>query len=80
MVDGKSVCAGWQSLLEPYRGVFTRPGWRRFAQWVTGMALCQEEQILTRALLAMGLEDQWSAQERFAAEATPIYWARKRRT
>ena len=66
MVDDRFLCAGWQSLLKSYGQAFTRPGWRRFSQWVTGMVLCQEDHMLTRTLLASDSADQWSAQERFA--------------
>ena len=40
VLDGKSLGATWRSLLDAYRGVFTRPRWKRFGQWVVGMALC----------------------------------------
>jgi hypothetical protein len=33
----------WLSLLSPFALVFTRPGWGRFVQWVTGMVLRWEE-------------------------------------
>jgi DDE superfamily endonuclease len=46
--------------------VFTRPGWVRFAQWITGMILCWEEHTLTQILTALGLESRWRVLEHFA--------------
>jgi hypothetical protein len=56
----------WLSLLSPFAAVFTRPGWVRFVQWVTGMVLGWEEHTLTQLLTAMGLEARWRVLERFA--------------
>jgi hypothetical protein len=36
--------------------VFTRPGWMRFGQWVTGMELCWEEPTMMPIVTALGLE------------------------
>jgi DDE superfamily endonuclease len=56
----------WLSLLSPFAAVFTRPGWVRFVQWVTGMVLCWEEHTLTQLLTALGLESRWRVLEHFA--------------
>lgn len=56
----------WVSLLSAFAPVFTRPGWVRFVQWVTGMVLCWEEHTLTQILTALGLESRWRALEHFA--------------
>jgi DDE superfamily endonuclease len=56
----------WLSLLSPFASVFTRPGWVRFVQWVTGMVLCWEEHTLTQILTALGLESRWRVLEHFA--------------
>jgi hypothetical protein len=56
----------WVSLLSTFAPVFTRPGWIRFAQWVTGMVLCWEEHTLTQILTALGLESRWRVLEHFA--------------
>ena len=32
---------------------FTRPGYVRFAQWLTGMVLCPEEHTITQILTTM---------------------------
>jgi hypothetical protein len=46
--------------------VFTRPGWVRFVQWVTGMVLCWEEHTLTQIVTALGRESGWRALEHVA--------------
>ena len=56
----------WLSLLSAFAPVFTRPGWIRFVQWVTGMVLCWEEQTMTQWLTALGLESHWRVLEHFA--------------
>jgi hypothetical protein len=56
----------WQALLRPFATVFTRPGWVRFVQWVTGMVLCWEEHTITQILTALGLEARWRVLEHFA--------------
>jgi hypothetical protein len=53
-------------LLNRYTWVFTRPGWVRFVDWVTGMVLCWEEHTITQLLTAMGRADRWRVLEHFA--------------
>jgi len=57
----------WQLLLTIFAPVFTRPGWVRFAQWVTGMVLCSEEHTITQILTTLGLESRWHVLEHCAA-------------
>ena len=38
----------------------------RFVQWVTGMALCDEEHTITQILTTLGLESRWRVSEAFA--------------
>ena len=66
MEDAKQVWSWWQSLLANFGSVFTRPGWVRFAQWVTGMMLCDEEHTITQILVSLGLESRWRVLEHFA--------------
>ena len=66
MEDARAVWSWWQSLLATFSAVFTRPGWVRFVQWVTGMVLCGEEHTLTQILVSLGLESRWRAMEHFA--------------
>jgi DDE superfamily endonuclease len=67
MSEATQLWDGWQGLLRAFATVFTRPGWVRFVQWVTGMVLCWEEHTLTQILTALGLEARWRVLEHFAA-------------
>src|SRR5262249_5924323 len=60
--------AWWLSLLSAFGPVFTRPGWVRFIQWVTGMVLCWEKHTLTQILTDLGLESRWRVLEHFAED------------
>ena len=66
MDDGKVIWSKWQSLLTEFQPLFTRGGWVRFVQWVTGMALCDEEHTITQILTTLGLESRWRVSEAFA--------------
>ena len=56
----------WQELLRPYAGAFTQPGWRRFVEWVTGLALNVEEHTITQALVGLDRVHDWKVLETFA--------------
>ena len=56
----------WQALLLSYGGSFTRPGFRRFAEWTTGLALNDEEHTLTQSLVGLARTQDWRALEAFA--------------
>ena len=43
----------WQELLGSFAWAFTRRGFRRFAEWVTAMALNVEEHTVTQSVLAL---------------------------
>lgn len=66
MDDAKRLWSEWQSLLSSFQPQFTRGGWVRFAEWVTGMVLCDEEHTMTQILTSVGLESQWRVAEAFA--------------
>jgi len=66
MDDAKTTGRLWQGLCGDFRGCFTRPGWVRFTQWLTGMVFGWEEHTITQGLTALGLEDRWRAAEAFA--------------
>lgn len=66
MDDAKTVWSLWQSLLKKFQTQFTRGGWVRFSQWVTGLVLCPEEHTITQILIALGIEDRWRVMESFA--------------
>jgi len=55
----------WQALLQPFRCAFTARGWRRFVEWITGLALNVEEHTVTQSLLALQRPDDWKALESF---------------
>jgi DDE superfamily endonuclease len=66
MDPATQVWTWWLSLLSPFVPVFTRPGWVRFVQWITGMVLCWEEHTITQILTTLGLESRWRVLEHFA--------------
>lgn len=66
MEDAKTLWSIWQDLLGCFRGVFTRPGFVRFVQWVTALVLCDQEHTITQALTSVGQEAQWRNLERMA--------------
>ena len=66
MDDAKNLWAIWQYLLRWFQQVFTSPGWVRFAQWVTGLVLCDEEHTITQEVTTLNLVDQWRNWESFA--------------
>src|SRR4051812_34639874 len=43
----------WQALLAPFAAAFTRPGHRRFVEWVTALALAVEEHTITGSVTAL---------------------------
>jgi DDE superfamily endonuclease len=57
----------WQDLLKPfaYAG-FTAPGYARFVEWVTALALCLEEHTITGSVTALDRPADWRALEHFA--------------
>lgn len=66
MEDGKQLWSIWQRLLAWFAPVFTRPGWVRFAQWVSGTVLCDEQHTITQEVTSLDLIDQWRNWEHFA--------------
>jgi len=66
MDDSKQLWSIWQRLLGFFGGIFTRPGWVRFAQWVSGMVLCDEQHTITQEVTSLGLIPQWRNLEHFA--------------
>jgi hypothetical protein len=56
----------WQALLEAFGSCFTRRGFRRFAEWITAMALNVEEHTITQSVLALEQPAAWKALESFA--------------
>jgi hypothetical protein len=56
----------WQGLLEHFVWASTRPGHRRFVEWVTALALCVEEHTITGSVAAPDRLADRKALERFA--------------
>ena len=49
-----------QALLSAFAWAFTGPSFRRFAEWVTAMAINGEEHTITQSVLAL----EWPAQRK----------------
>jgi hypothetical protein len=56
----------WQALLQRFAWGFSRPGYRRFAEWITAMAINVEEHTITQSTLALERPFDWKAMESFA--------------
>lgn len=56
----------WQRLLQPFATAFTRPGHRRFVEWVTALVLNVEEHTITQSVVAIERLADWKAIESFA--------------
>lgn len=56
----------WQALLSAFAPAFTRPGFRRFAEWVTALAINPEEHTITQSVTAIERIADWKALETFA--------------
>src|SRR5262245_16808826 len=56
----------WQRLLRPFASAFTRPGHRRFVEWVTALVLNVEEHTITQSVVAVERVADWKAMESFA--------------
>lgn len=60
----------WQALLSHFAWSFTRPGHRRFVEWVTSLALNVEEHTITQSVIAIERVADWKAMERLAEYGT----------
>jgi DDE superfamily endonuclease len=65
-MQAKPVWSLWQELALRAAAGFTEPGRRRFVEWVTGLALNDEEHTITQSLLGLGRAHDWKALETFA--------------
>jgi hypothetical protein len=65
-MQATDLFAHWQALLEPFADAFTFPGFLRFQEWLTGLALNVEEHTITQSLLGLGRARDWKALEAFA--------------
>jgi hypothetical protein len=65
MIDPTHLWAIWKALLTPFADAFTKPGFPRFAEWITAMALNVEEHTVTQSVLALDRPADWKAMESF---------------
>src|SRR3982751_5623246 len=66
MTDATLLWSIWQALLQSFAWSFPRPGHRRFAEWVTALALNVEEHTITQSVTAIERMADWKAMETFA--------------
>jgi len=66
MTEATLTWSHWQALLSAFACCFTRRGFRRFAEWITAMALNVEEHTITQSVLALEQPAAWKALESFA--------------
>ena len=66
MTEATLTWSIWQALLNAFACCFTRRGFRRFAEWITAMALNVEEHTITQSVLALEQPAAWKALESFA--------------
>src|SRR5258705_5111982 len=66
MTDATLLWLIWQALLLRFHFSFTRPGFRRFAEWITALALNVEEHTVTQCVIAIERPDDWKGLESFA--------------
>ena len=66
MTEAMLTWSHWQALLSAFACSFTRRGFRRFAEWITAMALNVEEHTITQSVLALEQPAAWKALESFA--------------
>ncbi|MBV8432122.1 MAG: transposase [Solirubrobacterales bacterium] len=67
MPQATALWSLWRRLLQPFACIFTRPGHRRFVEWVTALARNVEEHTVTQSAVAVERLGDWRAWERFAA-------------
>jgi hypothetical protein len=66
MTHATLLWSHWQDLLDHFAWGFSRPGYHRFAEWITAMALNVEEHTITPSSLAVERPGDWKAMESFA--------------
>jgi hypothetical protein len=69
-------------LLSSFAWAFTRPGFRRFAEWVTALAINLEEHTITQSVTAIERIADWKAPETFVEYGSwrPDYMTDARRS
>jgi hypothetical protein len=64
-MQATDLWTSWQELLHTYADAFTYWGFRRFTEWITGLALNVEEHTLTQSLVGLDRPGDWKALESF---------------
>ncbi len=77
MTHAKRLWSILQALLSAFAWAFTRPSFRRFAEWITAMAINGEEHTITQSVLALEQPAVWKALESFAEHGS---WHQERVT
>jgi hypothetical protein len=65
MIHATRLWEIWKALLSAFAWAFTKPGFPRFAEWITAMAINVEEHTVTQSMLAIDRADDWKAMESF---------------
>jgi DDE superfamily endonuclease len=65
-MQATQLWAHWQDLLCPCADAFTADGFRRFTEWLTGLALNVEEHTITQSLIGLDRPQDGKALETFA--------------
>src|SRR5690348_9136162 len=66
LMQATELFSHWQELLAPFADAFTFPGFQRFREWLTGLALNVEEHTITQSLIGLDRAGDWKALESFA--------------
>jgi hypothetical protein len=72
----------WQDLLRPCADAFTSDGFRRFTEWITGLALNVEEHTITQSLVGLNRvasTECWRDWQSESLQEFPLRDRRKRR-
>ena len=69
MTHAKRLWSIWQALLSAFAWAFTRPSFRRFAEWITAMAINGEEHTITQSVLALERPADWGSAAGSGTEA-----------
>jgi len=59
MTHATLLWSHWQDLLDHFAWGFSRPGYYRFAEWITAMAINVEEHTVTQSSLAVERPFDW---------------------
>src|SRR5262245_37469672 len=71
LMQATELFARWQELLAPFADAFTYPGFQRFTEWLTGLALNVEEHTITQSLIGLGRAGDWKALVRWTPLSRP---------